>query len=510
MTRALAAGAVAAALALGPSACGGEDEPSAPATAAVTPADAAVFAEAVVRPEGDQGETAEAALSKLLDADDPGAFMVQQLNTALREGDAGITYSEDIEPWLGEHAGIFFTGFTDPADGAFVAEVTDQAAAEQATEAIRTAQDTRATDRSYKGVDYRVDDDDTATGFVEGFLVVGTEAGLRGAVDASQGDSLADDSSFQDELAGAPDDSLVTAYADGPTVLDRMVEAGEITEQERATVAEQAGPILEQAAIASLTAAEDNVAVEAAYAAGDSPAPEESPLLRELPADAWLAFGATDFGEDLRRAFGRQGVTELPGFGDFNAQVESQLGFDVEGLVDWIGDVGGFATGTSIFGLGGAVELETTDEAASGDALSGIENALSRDPSLRIDPLSGEGEEGFTVSPSDAPIQIVVVQREGRVVAGLGEGSVDAVFGETETLDDSDAFGSAADALGSEYAAGVFLDFEPVLELVEGVGAGDDPDYQSAKPYLDHLDYLITGVRREDDRDVSRVVLGLR
>jgi Protein of unknown function (DUF3352) len=499
-------------LALAPAlgACGGDDEPSAPATAAVTPADAAVFAEAAVRPEGDQQEALDDALSKLLNTDDPGGFVVERLDAALREGDAGITYSEDIEPWLGEEAGLFFTGFTDQGDGAFVAEVTDRAAAEAAIEKLRTAQDATATDRSYHGVEYGVDDDDTATGFVQDFLVAGTEDGLRGAIEASQGDSLADDPSFQAEVAGAADDSVATVYAEGPTVLDSLVEAGEIAEQQRATLEEQVGAIAEQPVIASLTAAADNLAAQAAYAADDAASAEESPLLRELPADAWLAFAAADLGEDVERTVEQQGLTDLPGFGAFEAQLESRLGVDLGGLAGWIGDVGAYASGTSIFGLGGALELETTDEAASSEALSTIRRALGRDPSLPIEPLSGPREEGFTVTPSDAPVQIVVVQREGRVVAGLGQDSIDQVFTPAETLEGSEAFGAATGALGDDYAAGFFLDFEPLLELAEGVGATDDPDYQAAKPYLDHLDYLITGVRREDDRDTSRVVLGLR
>jgi hypothetical protein len=80
----------------------------------------------------------------------------------------------------------------------------------------------------------------------------------------------------------------------------------------------------------------------------------------------------------------------------------------------------------------------------------------------------------------------------------------------TDTIGESDPFGTAVDALGSEYAANVFLDFEPVLELFESTGEGDDPEYQAAKPYLDHLDYLIAGQRRDGDRNVMRAVLGLR
>jgi hypothetical protein len=153
--------------------------------------------------------------------------------------------------------------------------------------------------------------------------------------------------------------------------------------------------------------------------------------------------------------------------------------------------------------------LETTDETASANAIGAIGRALDRNPELRIGPPEGEGP-GFTINPSGAPIQIVVTQRDGRVVAGLGEDSVEDALGADEPLSDSDAFDSATDALGSEYSSALFLDFEPMLELLDSVGADDDPDIQSARPYLDHLEYLVAGWRTEGDQDVSRAVLGLR
>jgi hypothetical protein len=510
VTRALAAGAAALAIALGAAACGGDDEGAdVPASASLAPADAPVFGEATVRPEGDEAEAAESALSKLLNTDDPGGFLVEQIDTQLTEDDTGITYSEDIEPWLGQEAGLFFTTFADEPDGAAVVEVTDEAAAQATVEKVEQAEGSRGTDESYEGVDYTVYEGDSAVGFVDSFLVAGTEAGFRDAVDASNGESLADDDTYADEIATAPDDSLATLYADVPSVLDRLVEDGEITDRQRQETTERVGAPLQGPALAALTAAEDNLAFQVAGQAGDTPEPEESPFLREVPADSWLAFGVDNVGEHLGDSLQDLEVSNGYAQIDIDEATEELLGTGLSELTSWIGDVGGYASGTSIFGLGTALELETTDEDASASMLDSLQRSLSQIRSLRIEPLEGD-EPGFTVSPSDAPVQIVVVQREGRVVAGLGEKSIDAVLEPDETLDSSDAFGSATDALGDDFAASFFLDFEPMLELFESVGADDDPDFQSAQPYLDHLDYVVTGQRREGDRNVMRLVLGLR
>jgi Protein of unknown function (DUF3352) len=509
-----AAAAVAAVLAVAGAtwlgACGGDDEEEAagaPATASVTPADAPLFGNAVVRPEGDQAEAADEALSKLLNTDDPGALITDQLGTLLNEEGADVSYSEDVEPWLGENGGFFLETFTAEPEGALIVEVADQAAAEETIDELAAASDSPSQDRSYSGVDYQASGDD-AVGFVEDFLVFGSEDGFRGAVDASQGDSLAEDDDFLAALETAPDDALANLYADAPAVLDRVVEAGDLDESTRATLEAQIGPAAEGQALASVSAASEYIALETVTAAGDTPEPEESPLLREFPADSWFAFGIANYGEYLVRSLGEAGggaAGEL-----LDSQLEAMLGVDLDELTGWVGDTAGYASGTSIFGLGGALAIETTDETASANALGAIGRRLASDPSVEVEPLGGDAP-GFTLGLSDAPVQITVEQRDGRVVAGLGERSVEAVFEPGDPLGESEAFGAAVEALGDDYAAQFFLDFEPVLELFESTGAADDePDYLEAKPYLDHLDHVIVGQRRADESDVFRFVLGLR
>ena len=70
---------------------------------------------------------------------------------------------------------------------------------------------------------------------------------------------------------------------------------------------------------------------------------------------------------------------------------------------------------------------------------------------------------------SRSPFQ--VVQRDDKVVAGLAD-SVDDVLSPSSTLGDSDAFNSAADALGEDFAPVAFVDFVPLLQLVEQLPAG--------------------------------------
>ncbi len=97
------------------------------------------------------------------------------------------------------------------------------------------------------------------------------------------------------------------------------------------------------------------------------------------------------------------------------------------------------------------------------------------------------------------------------MVVGLGSDSVNQVFSPSSTLGDSDVFKSATDALGSDFSPVALIDFVPLFQLVDSFPqAAQDPSYLQAKPYLDHLDYLILGGRSEGGRGSVRTVLGLR
>ena len=106
--------------------------------------------------------------------------------------------------------------------------------------------------------------------------------------------------------------------------------------------------------------------------------------------------------------------------------------------------MGGFARGTSLFGLGGALVLETSDEQASAQTLDDLRRTLSADRSVQsLAAFGAHGEQGFSLSPAGVPIQVQFVQRDGKVVVGLGSDSVDQVFSPSSTLGDSDAFKAA-------------------------------------------------------------------
>ncbi|MGH2925775.1 MAG: DUF3352 domain-containing protein, partial [Solirubrobacterales bacterium] len=202
ISRALAALAAGAAL-LVAAGCGGSGTTATftgPDPASVTPADAPIFAEAVVRPEGDQKDAVNSALSKLLATDDPGGLITGQVDKALASQSQGFTYAADVAPWLGTRAGVFFTTLSGRADGAVVLSVTDTGAAEQAISKVADSQSSSPSKGTYKGVGYTDTGNGSVAGLIGDLLVVGPKNGFEGAVDASQGTSLAESSEFKTQL----------------------------------------------------------------------------------------------------------------------------------------------------------------------------------------------------------------------------------------------------------------------------------------------------------------------
>ena len=77
--------------------CGSEGE-AASGAAELVPAGAVMYAEATLKPEGDQKEAIDAILAKFPGGGQAGDKLKDLIEKGLRESDAPISFKEDIEP----------------------------------------------------------------------------------------------------------------------------------------------------------------------------------------------------------------------------------------------------------------------------------------------------------------------------------------------------------------------------------------------------------------------------
>ena len=231
--------------------------------------------------------------------------------------------------------------------------------------------------------------------------------------------------------------------------------------------------------------------------------------MRALPGDSWAATAIPDVGASIDEALQQVSTTAGTAAPDFDKELRRETGLDLAALTGAIGDVALFARGTNVLDAGGGAVVEDLDPDATADAIGTLRRLAQREagPGEKITQPSVEGE-GYAFTSPSLPQPVNVVQRDDKLVIAYGDEATDEAFAPSETLGDSDTFTTASDALG-DYGVSLFLDTGPALDLAESSGAATDPGYAQAQPYLEHLDYLITGASVDEDRSRVRAVLGL-
>ena len=186
----------------------------------MAPADAPFYGEAVVRPEGAMLDDFNSAFGTLLGTEDPSAMLRDQIEQELADSEEGVSYTEDIEPWLGARVGGFVTdvdpvrregrgrcdrGRGDRRRGG--AGVHRQAGRERRAAPDRCRATTASTTRSTPS-------EGSAVGINGDFLIAGTEQGFKDAVDAGAGDSLAESETATTAATRSPTTASSRRYVD--------------------------------------------------------------------------------------------------------------------------------------------------------------------------------------------------------------------------------------------------------------------------------------------------------
>jgi Protein of unknown function (DUF3352) len=490
----------------GSSSGGGNADP-----AALLPASTPVYVEAQVQPTGDLAASEKAVAGKILRTPDPGGKVVGWIDQALK--DDGASFSKDVEPWLGQRAGLAVMAVGAGGDDADVVA----AVASKDDDAARRFVDEQAgkggVERSYQGVKYEYKSaNDVAAAVVDGAVIVGTEKGFKSAIDAQKaGRRLADSAPFKKARDVVGTDGAGFAYADPGRFFDLAAGAasGKLSQGDgqslQAFKALLAGSGLQSVA-ASLNVARDALQVDAAAIGmkasaagagrGDGPGAAAA-----VPAGSWLSVGIGDVSGTVQNAlksFGSAGGIDpellLQG-------LKSQLGFDVQkDLLSWMGDAALFVRGTTMKDLNGALVVESKDPAASKAAIPKL-RALLKQVAGGVGPLKNApaGASGFSIDArSSLPSTVDVATKDDKFVIAIGSDALrDALSPGSSTLGDSGPFRTAASLLGDAKPS-MFLDTPQVVKLI-GSLAGNDPDFQKAKPTLDTFGPAAAGVSGSGD-----------
>jgi hypothetical protein len=507
-------------LALLTAGCGGSSASGGDDPASAVPANAAFYAEATVRPEGDLRDDALAAAGKVLRTQDPQAEIDELVAKAFAESeDPHLDYEKDVAPWLGEKVALWGAVPADAEEdfrGSVIATVTDEDAAQAAIDRAVEGSEKTFSERTYKDVDYQASSDGAA-GLVEGFAVFGTEPEFKQTVDAVKGDGLDSDDRFQKAMDGLEDDRLGSFYVDVKALLDAAMRQ----DPEAAAQFEQAKRLIAFDKIGSLAgsfvADGDRLVVDATAQVPEDAFPAgmgalvsggATPLLGELPGDSWAAFGVPEFGPAMKAIY--EQVAGALGGAAIENQLRQELGLDLQqDVFAWIGDVAVFARGTTVDSVDGGLVIEVTDAARAEAAFGKLVGLAQSRGGASARPVKIDGAEtAFEMAAAGAPKPVVAARSDERVVIAFGREAAAAAFGGGERLADSDVFGSAKSVLG-DVEPGFLLSMPAVLELVQSSGEADE-EFEKARPYLEAFGVLAGGSSRDGNTARSRTAAELR
>ncbi|HEX9966937.1 MAG TPA: hypothetical protein VGB06_03220, partial [Solirubrobacterales bacterium] len=153
----LIGGTLLAILALGGCGDGGSaDGDGESSLASIAPPTAPIFIEGTIRPKGQLQRDVEAAVKAIAGIDDPGAEIISKLEEEADEEGEPLDYETEVEPWLGERAGMYLNEFDgeDFQQFAVAVETTDPDAAQSFIEKQAEADEDPIDDASYEGVEY--------------------------------------------------------------------------------------------------------------------------------------------------------------------------------------------------------------------------------------------------------------------------------------------------------------------------------------------------------------------
>jgi hypothetical protein len=496
--------------------CGGGSGGGGGEPAGVVPKTAPVYLEADLKPDGETGEALDEVARTVLGVDDVGAFVAEELeDAALGEGEK-LDFEAEVEPWLGEKAGLYLAGYDgDDFHGAGLAlETTDSGEAEEFLEELVEKSDEGIEEDEFEGhAYYEEPDDDGVIGMIGDYLAYGkTAADFEAMVEAFEGEGLSESAKFEEAMEGAPDEGIGNVY----------VDIGGLIEETKSVLPPEAEAFFDliqiepkrATAVATVIPHSEQVEIDVSsnLGKGVTGTGDATGALEALPATAVVGFASSEFGQSFGEgleAFSDKGVPGEIEPGELSAAFEA-MGIDVESLGESLGDLAGFVEGSSESSLGGAIVVATKDAEEAKSMVANIGLLLRATETPGVTATNGD-VAGFSVRVPDlGPKPLIIGAAGEKIVIAYGpRAAARALRGQAKTLGETPGFEAAKSALGSTPMS-AFVDGGPMLRLVDALLSPEErAKIADAKPYLRKIDYLGIGTEAEGDTTTAKLIVGL-
>jgi hypothetical protein len=492
---------------------GGDGSSNSTDPASVAPPDSLFYLE-VTRPKGKAAANVDTLAEKIAGIDDLGEFIVSELESSAVDSGDEVDYAKEIEPWLGQKAAFFPRKYDgdDFSEGGAAVQTTDAGEAEEFLEKRPDSAEEPVKEESYEGVDYRVDSEDgSAIGMIGDFVAYAEdEETFKAMVDASDGESLADDSKFTKAIADVPKESLADVYVDIGGIVQQS--GGEI-DSETETGLSLLGIDPEGAtAVASAIPGSDQVEIELSsdVVTEAPPAEDNSFLLGSMPGDSVLAFAASEVGASFAKAIDRldrEGIADQDIPPHKLKKTFEVAGIDLDSITSSITNLSAFVQGSGESNLGGAAVLITGG--SSGQKIVGEIGAFLRAAGVPGVTSIGGKVSGFSVRNSDLDKPVVVLSDGLHIVISYGRQAAANYYSYDEELNENPVFKEASASLGGLPISG-FADGPAALRLALNLVSGDDREgLLEAKPYLSKIDFIAMASESTDELAKAKLIVGI-
>jgi hypothetical protein len=546
----VAAGAVVALLAIvvvaaAASPCwlpGGDSCSSSEGAAELVPGDALAYLRADLDPDGAQYQSAAALADRVPNlAQQVVARLLAQLPAA---GGSPPDFERDIQAWFGGELAVAIV----PTGGGG-AEQVDMLEAADADGASAYAEKLAAGSEEtsdYRGIEVRTDARGIASALVGGFLVIGTDRGVRAVIDVDTGaegaTSLDGDDAASDLLATLPDQRLAEAYI-SPSGIAELIGSG------RGALA-SLEPFIDagasRGAAAALVADHDgfSLAIRSAldpersrkHPSFFSAFPPFEPRLTGTVASGALAYvGFGDPGSAIERLLAQaseQAPRLAAGLSDLLKQFGDLGKVDLRSdLLGVLGDEGALALQPGsqpgvpaatpaaagppfVEFLAGGVDSERARRALAG--LRGPIAAALAPPAdggeaatFRSRDVDGTQAESLRITPA---FDLTYALIDSMLVIASDPAAVEETASGGRALDRDEAFVRATDGLADEPSLLVYLNVTGLLGLAEQQGLAENPAYATFAGELHRLQALGLSVSTGEDELATdaRLVIGAR
>jgi Protein of unknown function (DUF3352) len=496
--------------------CGGGGSSSGSDPASIVPPGVPVFVEATLKPEGDAGANVEALAEKIAGIENLGETATKAIEESAASSGEAIDFSKDIEPWLGNRSGVYLESYegSEFNAGGVMVETTDTGEAQEFIDShVESSGESKKA--TYEGVEYVLDPGDgQSIGIIGNFIAFGeSEQSFKAMVDASKGESLADQDSYSESISNLPDESVANVFADIGTIVS---ESGGKIDPETQAFLETVGITPKEAtAEISLIPGANQIEVDlSTNAVSGGSSGNGSELLASLPGGAFAAFVSADFGSRFEEAINRLDERGIPGQvepGELKSGLEAS-GINLDQIGASLGDLGVFLQGNTQKNPTGAVVLSTEGEDEATNTVSNIGLLLRSAGTPGVTAISGN-LTGFSVRSDSFGGKPLVVAAEGeRIAISLGVAAATQALkaGQGATLGANPEYKEAITALGSTPITG-FIAGPAALQFATDFAASTEENegFEKAKPYLEEIAYVAIGTDSSNDRTTARLIVGL-